>query len=206
VVLMLKREGASTCSSRGAQRVVRLDGSEPLLDDGQARLDGVERQARLEPRHDVERVVLRVVEIQDLPAVAEGRVDLHVQPERQPDFRRDQPADSRETRRRDADDRVRTAVEPQRRADEIGRAAQALPQAVARDDDGNVGVGPSFLRREEAAADRPDAHEVEEVVGDEEDEGPAHRLWPRASPASEKLTAVTSLNASFAPASVRNSV
>jgi hypothetical protein len=30
--------------------------------------------------------------------------------------------------------------------------------------------------------------------------------WPRAIPASEKLTAVTSLNASLASASVRNSV
>jgi hypothetical protein len=93
------------------------------------------------------------------------RVDDRLVSERHDDIEGVPDVGSEEASRRDADNRERHALERQRAADGVRRAAEApLPEAVADDRDRSIrAAAPHVVRRGERAADpRRDAEDLEE--------------------------------------------
>ena len=111
-----------------------------------------DRHARLEPAHDIDvmpatRVVRRFI-----------RLECHRHPDI--DFARQAKAG-----RRDADDGVRLAIELNRAADDIARAAEnALPKRIAQDDD-VVLARRIFFRQQHPAEDRLHSVNIEVMRG-----------------------------------------
>ena len=98
--------------------------------------------------------------------------DLIVNPERQPDLRRENLRRAGESLRHNSDHGERPAVDRDGRAEHRGIESFLLPIVVAHDRDRRVAAGCFLFRRERAALHRHHAHD-REIIG-------AHHVGERA--------------------------
>ena len=126
-----------------------------------AAVAGIDALTGLQPHHHAQPPVRAAIERALLAA------DERLRAERDRDVERPADVDAKESRRRDADDRVGDALDRQRLADDVRRARVArLPVAVADDRDRPVGSAAAAVVRvgERAAENRRHAEHVEEAA------------------------------------------
>ena len=129
------------------------------------------RHPRLQPADDHELPATAIIELALVPGLEIVR-DLIVNPERQPDLRRENLRRAGESLRQNPDHGERAAVDRNGRAEHRGIEPFPLPIVVAHDRDRRVAAGCFLFRPERAALHRHHSHD-REIIG-------AHHVGERA--------------------------
>ena len=94
---------------------------------------------------EIEGIIFWIHQVVHRLGIAESRAELRTGADRQPDIGGDQDIGATKSIGGNPDDGVRLAVDLKSPANKIVARAHAFPEAVANDDDRNVGVRFAFL-------------------------------------------------------------